>query len=276
MANRTNPFAIVTGASRGIGTAYARALAAQQYDLLLVSRDGARLTTLASELHAQHKISVDFEILDLALSDASRQLYAAAQQRRETVDLLINNAGFGLYGSFVTIPLPRIQEMLRLHINTIIESIRLFLPSMVEQRTGGIINVASIAGLFPIPYLAEYAATKAFLISFSEALAEEVKTTGVRIQVCCPGQTKTDFHATAGLQPRSPLAMQSSEEVVHTSLAELASGSSLTTIGWQGKISAFLAKWIPRTILLKATSRKILAEILRDHEMKKKMKTGLG
>ncbi len=256
MANPPNPFAVVTGASRGIGAAYARALAAQQYDLLLVSRDRTRLTTLASELQDQHNVSVEFELLDLALSDAAHRLYSAARNRRDSVDLPINNAGFGLFGRFVTIPLPRIQEMLQVHINTIVESIRLFLPAMIERRAGGIINVSSIAGLLPLPYLAEYAATKAFLISFSVALAEEVRTTGVRIQACCPGQTQTDFHSTAGLQPRSPLTMQSSEEVVRVSLAALAKGSPVTTIGWQGKVSAFLAKWVPRPILLRATSKR--------------------
>ena len=188
----TNPFAVITGASRGIGAEYARALARRGFDLLLVSRDEARLQGLATELRNAHPIEVETEVLDLAQPDAGHKLFVAAKDRRPAVDLLINNAGFGMYGDFATMPLPRIQEMLHLHINTVVDSTRLFLPSMIERQSGAIINVASVAGFFPIPYMAEYAATKAFMNSFSEALAEEVRSAGVSIQACFPGYTKSN------------------------------------------------------------------------------------
>ena len=155
-----NPFAVVTGASRGIGAAYARVLASRGYDLLLVSRDETRLTHLARELEANHGIQAHVVIVDLSRPDAAHQLFVESRQYRQTPDMLINNAGFGLYGEFVSHPLPRIQEMLHVHVRTVVESIRLFLPGMIERGSGSIINVASIAGLLPIPHFAEYAATK--------------------------------------------------------------------------------------------------------------------
>jgi short-subunit dehydrogenase len=246
------PLALITGASRGIGAAYARALAAKGYDLLLVSRDKARLDQEASELTKRHPVSVEIEVADLAAPDAANRLYVSARHRRRTLDLLINNAGFGLFGEFVDLPMARIQEMLRLHVHTIVESIRLFLPGMIERGTGRIINVASVAGLLPVPYLAEYAATKAFLITFSEALAEEVRSSGVRVQVCCPGSTETDFHATAGFRPKNPLGAWSADEVAAASLAALERGPVLLTIGWQGWVTAWAARWIPRTWLVRA------------------------
>ena len=170
-----NPFAVVTGASRGIGAAYARLLASRGYDLLLVSRDEARLTHLSRELETNHRVQAHVFIADLAQPDAAHQLFVEGRRYRQTPDMLINNAGFGLYGEFVSHPLPRIQEMLHVHVRTVVESIRLFLPGMIERGSGTIINVASIAGLLPIPHFAEYAATKAFLVSFSEALAEETR-----------------------------------------------------------------------------------------------------
>lgn len=253
----TRPFAIVTGASRGIGAEYARALAARGFDLLLVSRDKDRMNRLALELTGRHQVQVDSQALDLAEPEAAHRLYVRARQRRPTVNLLINNAGFGLFGEFVEMPMARIQEMLRLHVNTVTESIRLFMPGMIEQRSGAIVNVASIAGLFSIPYLAEYAATKAFLITFSEALAEEVRPFGVHIQVCCPGSTETDFHVTAGFKPKNPLGTQSAAKVVAASLAALEHGPALVTIGWRGRIVSWLSRYVPRALLARAAASRM-------------------
>ncbi len=250
-----NPFAILTGASRGIGAAYARLLASRDYDLLLVSRDETRLTQLARELETNHRVQAHVFIANLAQPDAAQQLFVESRRYRQTPDMLINNAGFGLYGEFVSHPLPRIQEMLHVHVQTVVESIRLFLPGMIERGSGSIINVASIAGMLPIPYFAEYAATKAFLVSFSEALAEEVRPTGVLVQACCPGQTETDFHASAGFRPASLLPMQTAARVAHTSLAALPNKNPVVTISWQGKLAALATKWFPRRALIKLAGR---------------------
>ncbi len=252
-----NPFAILTGASRGIGAEYARLLASRGYDLLLVSRDQTRLTRLSHELETTQGIAAHVFCADLARTHAAHELFVEGRRYRQTPDMLINNAGFGLYGEFVSHPLPRIQEMLHLHVQSVVESIRLFLPGMIERGSGTIINVASIAGMLPIPYFAEYAATKAFLLSFSEALAEEVRETGVLVQACCPGQTETDFHVSAGFRPSGILPIQTAEQVVRASLASLPKKRSVVTIGWQGKLVALLTKWLPRLVLTRAAGRTI-------------------
>ncbi len=241
------PFAIITGASRGIGAEYARALARKGYDLLLVSRDQARLDRLISELSQAYPIRAHRLLLDLAEPEAANRLYAEARQWCTTPDVLIHNAGFGLFGEFVTMPMARIQAMLRLHIGTVVESIRLFLPGMVERRSGNIITVSSVAGFYSIPYLAEYAATKAFLISFTEALAEEVRGTGVHVQVCCPGTTQTDFHTTAGFPPNSPMGGQTAAEVVAESLAALDRGRVVVTTGLTNRLLVGLTRLVPRS-----------------------------
>ncbi len=248
-ASEPRPFAVVTGASCGIGVAYARALAARGYDLLLVSRNRARLDQVAAACAAGAG-GVACEVIDLAEPEAAHRLYAAARARRAVVDLLVNNAGFGAFGAFVAMPMRQVQEMLRLHVNTVVESIRLFLPGMIERGSGAIVTVASVAGFFPVPYMAEYAATKTFLITFCEALAEEVRGTGVRIQVCCPGSTETEFYATAGFRPRSPLGADSAESVVAESLAQLARGPVVATIGWRGRVLGLLSRCVPHAVVI--------------------------
>jgi short-subunit dehydrogenase len=247
MAHR---FSVVTGASRGIGAEYARGLGARGHDLLLVAREESRLTEVAREISQTHQVKVEIEVLDLSLPDAAQRLHMATTQRCQEIDILINNAGFGVYGAFSETPLSLILKMIQLHICTQIETIRLFLPGMIERQSGSIINVASIAGLLPIPFFAEYAATKAFIVSFSEALAEEVRPFGIHIQACCPGQTHTDFHATAGFQPKNPLGMHTPQDVVLQSLGKLCNNQTIVTIGWKDAISAFLSRWIPRGLLL--------------------------
>jgi short-subunit dehydrogenase len=248
--NQTAPFAIVTGASRGIGAEYARALAGRGYDLLLIGRDETRLENIRRELQDVTESEIWVKSLDLSQPQAAQTLYDLAHTYRSEVSLLINNAGFGRYGDFAEMPLANIQSMLQLHINTIVESIRLFVPGMLARQQGAIITVASVAGFFSIPYLTEYAATKAFLIAFSEGLAGETHSQGVTIQVCCPGFTDTDFHQSAGHQPKHVLFAQSARQVVHTSLHALKSKRTLVTIGWQGRLAFWISKLIPHKILM--------------------------
>lgn len=249
-----SPFAVITGASRGIGAEYARALAAQGYDLLLVARDQNRLDRLAGDLRQAFSVQIRTELLNLALPNAGSALYRLAQSYRPHVSLLVNNAGFGMYGLFASMPLSSIQDMLHVHIHVTTESTRLFLPDMMKQHRGAIINVASVAGLFPIPYMAEYAATKAFIISFSEAVGMEARESGVTIQVCCPGFTETDFHQTAKHRPRHILPPQTPREVVQTSLNALKSNKTLVTIGWPG-VATRIARCMPNRFLMCLTSR---------------------
>ena len=254
MAN-TTPFGVITGASRGIGAEYARALAAQGYDLLLVARDRTRLEEIGQELRDLHSVQVWTDSLDLAKPGAAVTLHHLALSHHPHVSLLINNAGFGLYGSFFDMPLTRIQDMIELHIQTIVESTRFFLPDMVTRQEGAIITVASVAGYFPIPYMAEYAATKAFLIAFFEALAIEIQNHGVKIQVCCPGYTATDFHQTAGHHPHHVLPPQSPKDVVQTSLNALKYNKTLVTIGWPNRMAYLISRIFPQKLLMRLISR---------------------
>jgi hypothetical protein len=248
------PFAVVTGASRGIGAAYARGLAARGYDLLLVARDKGRLEQLTTELR-RTTAHVEYEVADLAEPNAAHRLYAMARQQGRSLDLLVHNAGFGLYGPFADMPMPRILEMLRLHVNLTVESTRLFLSDMIQRRSGAIIMVSSIAGFFAVPYLAEYAASKAFLINFCLALAEEARPYGVTVQVCCPGTTETDFHATAGFRSRYRFGSDSAERVAAVSLAALKSRRSCVTIGWKGTVLAMLSRWVPQGWVARRAAR---------------------
>lgn len=257
------PFAVVTGASRGIGAAYARALASRGYDLLLVARDREALEHVGGELRAS-AVSVRCECIDLSEPEAAHRLYAAARQCRSVPDLLVNNAGFGLCGEFVSMPMARIQQMLRLHVNTVVESVRLFLPGMVERKAGSIVNVASVAGFFAVPYLAEYAATKAFLIHFSQALDEEVRQSGVRVQVCCPGSTDTEFHRTAGFRPRNPFGVQRPEHVVRASLSALKQGPALVTVGVSGALLAMVSRCAPRRLVSRGAGRWMKRSVVSD------------
>jgi len=186
--------AVVTGASRGIGESYARQLAARGYALHLVARDAALLSRVAGDLRTRYGAAVEEIVLDLARADAAERLYAEVRGRRTApVDLLVNNAGFGLYGEFADQPMPRIEDMLGLHLVTFTKLFRLFLPEMRERRSGAIINVSSVAGLMPLPYLSLYAATKAFMVSLGDGVGREAEKYGVAVQTCCPGYTDTDL-----------------------------------------------------------------------------------
>jgi hypothetical protein len=249
--------AVITGASRGIGESYARQLAARGYGLHLVARDAGRLARIAGELRSRHGVTVEEIALDLAQPDAAERLYTEVRRRRtELVDLLVNNAGFGLYGEFADQPMTRIQEMLTLHLMTFTKLFRLFLPEMRERRRGAIINVSSVAGLMPLPYLALYAATKAFMVSLGDGVALEAGKYGVVVQTCCPGRTATDFHETAGVKAyRAPGGEQTADEVVAESLAALGRGRSLVITGRRNRLLTRLQQLVPRRVVLWAAER---------------------
>lgn len=242
----TRPFAVVTGASRGIGEQYARALAAKQYDLLLVARDRQRLEQIAEELHRGESVDAMVEVLDLAETEAAFRLFEAARQYRNHTDVLIHNAGFGFHGAFAEMPMALVQQMLRLQITGIVESTRLFLPGMIHRRAGAIINVSSVSGLFATPLLAEYSATKGFLIAFSEALAEEVRPHGIRLQVCCPGLTDTDYHGQPHNATRRRAA--SPRKVADISLAALKTDQVIVTTDWKGWLQLSFFRSLPKLL----------------------------
>jgi short-subunit dehydrogenase len=184
-------WAVVTGASSGLGVDFAKQLAALGVHLILVARREQRMQTLATELRQRYAIEVDVIALDLANPESSVALHARTQAR--DVAILINNAGFGLYGADLTLPWQREREMLELDMLTVTQLIRLYARDMTARGRGHILNVASLAGTQPAPMFAAYGAAKSFVINYSVAMREELKSSGVACTVMCPGATETEF-----------------------------------------------------------------------------------
>ncbi len=183
---------LVTGASMGIGEAFARELAARGATLVLVARSQERLEQLAAELPNAHVVA-----LDLTRPGAARSLFDTVTARGLEIDVLVNNAGFGAHGSFSELSIEMQRNQIDLNVGALVELTHVFLP-MIERRQGGVIQVASTAAFQPVPYMAVYGATKAFVLSFSEALWAEYKPRGVRVLALCPGTTETPFFERAG------------------------------------------------------------------------------
>ena len=248
--------ALITGASSGIGAEFARQLAANKLDLVLVARSQDTLDHLAKELRQQHGIQADVIVQDLTEANASLSVAHQVEELGLVIDLLINNAGFGDYGPFAEGVLNRQTTMIQLNICALVELTRVFLPTMLERRQGGIINVASIAGFQPMPYWSVYAAAKACVLSFSEALWAEVKEKGVKVLALCPGPTESKFFEAAGVSNDSEMnsslnQLDSVENVVKSALVALESGQPNTvTGGLMTQIIANLPRLLPRDVLV--------------------------
>ena len=190
--------ALVTGASSGIGAVFARELARRGVNLVLVARSGKKLAALADELSASYGVAADVAVTDLAKPSAASELADSLLARDLQIDILINNAGFGLFAPVYEADGAVLTDMVRVNVASLVDLTRLYLPGMVERDRGAIINVGSTAGFQPVPYMAVYGATKAFVLSFTEALWAETRGTGVRVTALCPGSTDTGFFDVAG------------------------------------------------------------------------------
>jgi len=195
---RTQKTALVTGASAGLGRELARLAAKDGHDLVLVARRRERLEALAGELNSAHGVQVAVIAADLSDLSATAAIAERLRADGKQVDFLINNAGFGSCGPFSTAALAREVEMIHLNIRALVQLTHVFLPEMLARKSGRILNVASIAGFLPGPYMATYYASKAFVLSFTEALSSELLGTGVTITAACPGPTETEFGTVAG------------------------------------------------------------------------------
>lgn len=252
----TSGYALITGASSGIGECFARALAARRHNLALVARSKEKLQALAAELSAQHGIQAVPLDFDLSVPGAGAALAERLRTERLPVDLLINNAGFGGRGEFWTLPLDRQSEMLRLNDLAVVELTHLLLPAMIEQRRGAIINVSSTSSFQPVAYTSTYAATKAFVTSFSMALAEEVRPYGIRVVTLCPGGTRTNFFVAGQYHQRTlPGGLQAPEEVVADALKALDRGGGLVVPRFLNKFSLFVQRFVPRGLVARFTAR---------------------
>lgn len=245
-----NSFALITGASSGIGECFARALARRGRSLVLTARSEAKLAQLATELKQRFHISTEVIPADLSVRNAAAQLEAAIKERNLFIDLLVNNAAFGGRGEFWKLPLERQMAMVRLNINALVELTHLLLPDMVKRKQGAIINVSSTASFQPMAYTATYAATKAFVTSFSMGLAEEMRPHGIRVITLCPGGTNTNFFAAGNYGARNiPGGLQEPEEVVEDALNALDNGTGLVVPRLLNKLSVFIQRFIPRQLV---------------------------
>lgn len=246
---------LITGASSGIGEAFARKLAAQGRNVLLVARSEDKLITLCNELGRQNSIRAQYVAMDLTEPESPARLFDEAQKRGLTVDTLINNAGFGAMADFTNIDLDRQLNMIDLNIKAVVDLTYRFLAPMRERKQGAIINVASTAAFQPVPFFATYAATKAFVLSFSEALWEENRSFGVTVMALCPGVTETNFFAAAhGHKPPARVS-QTPEEVVDTALSGLARRKGQIVSGWTNFLMIEAERLTPRSLVVRMAGR---------------------
>jgi uncharacterized protein len=249
--------ALITGASSGIGESFAYALARQNYDLVLVARRQDRLQGVAAkaiELGAGH---IEIAVFDLGRRDAPRELQARLASVPIEIDFLINNAGFGTAGRFDRLPLEREIDEIELNVTALVALTRLFLPQMVERGRGTIINVASTAAFQPLPYMATYAATKAFVLNFTEAIAAETARSGVRIVALCPGPVRTEFQAMAKNEsPWLPaFVYMDADTVVRQALAAAAHGRRVRINGRINAVGATATRLLPRSLVTAIAGR---------------------
>lgn len=251
---------LITGASSGIGEVFARKLAARGENVLLVARSGDKLAALCRELSGAHKVDAQFVAIDLSAGEAPGKLFEETARRGLVVETLINNAGFGTMGEFTKLDAAHELEMIDLNVRSLTALTALYLPPMRERKSGAIINVASTAAFQPVPFMATYAATKAFVLSFSEALWEENRAHGVKILALCPGTTDTNFFNAAGVDHPPMRIVQTAEEVVDTALRALHKGKGHVISGWGNYFQTQSERLVPRSLVVR-----VAGKILRPH-----------
>ncbi len=250
---------LITGASSGIGLELAKRFAADGCRLILVARNTAALEALAEELRQKFSIEVRVLTADLRLAETPQRIFAALTGAGIVVDVLVNNAGFGTHGEFVETPLDRQIDMVQVNVTALTDLTGLFLPGMIQRRRGGVLNIASTAAFQPGPRMAVYYATKAFVVSFGEAIAEEVNGTGVTVTTVGPGPTRTNFGRVANFRGSDSLlrgAMTAEAVAVHGHRA-FRRGRVLVISGLQNRLPALIVKFLPRILVRKIVKRLI-------------------
>ena len=248
MSELKNRWAVVTGASSGLGADFAEILAERGAHLVLVARRKDRLETLAARLAKAHGVQTRVFGLDLAERSAPQRLYDALRSEGIVVDVLVNNAGFGVHGAFVDVPWDREHEMLELNVVTLTHLTKLFVRDMVERNRGWILQVASIGAYQPSPTYGTYSAAKAYVLSFGEALSYELRGTDVKVSVLSPGVTRTEFLEVAGQRPNfyQRLSMAPSRKVAEAGIAALLRGKPSFVPGLGNKLPVAMLRVTPR------------------------------
>ena len=240
--------ALITGASAGLGVEFARQLSKRGHRLVLAARRKDRLDALAKELGDARAIATD-----LSKAGAAGKLIADLEAAGEEVEILVNNAGFGLIGRFAELNAKRLREMIDLNVSTLTDLCRTVAPEMIKRRAGGILNVASTAAFQPGPNMAVYFATKAYVLSLTEALHEELKPFGVKVSCLCPGPTRTEFGEVAGFGGSATFDrfVMESPEVVESGLSGLDRNHAVVVPGLMNRITAASTRFAPRSIVRK-------------------------
>jgi short-subunit dehydrogenase len=259
---------VVTGASSGIGAELARVFAGRGYSLVLVARRHERLEALGEEIQRAHGVPVEIMALDLEDREAPHDLCEMLRDRGIAVHTLVNNAGFGLRGNFANLPFERQIAMIDLNVTALTALTRLMLPGLIERGQGGILNVASTAAFQAGPYMAVYYATKAFVLSLSEALHEEVKPHGVTVTALCPGPTESEFSATADLESSKLFqrGTMSSGDVARTGVEGYEAGKAIVVAGAANRLGTLGAKLFPRSIVRKIAGQLQRGEVTKPGE----------
>jgi short-subunit dehydrogenase len=257
MYTYTGKTALITGASSGIGAAFASMLGGLGMQLVLVARSEEKLRKLATQLADKNAVRVEVIAIDLSRAGAAREVFEATQRYGLTVDMLVNNAGFGTYGNFHTIDAEREQQEIMLNVAAVVDLCHQFLPAMVERGDGAIINIASTAAFQPVPFEAVYGASKAFVLSFSEALWVEYRGKGVRVLALCPGATATEFFAVLGTENAAVGAKETPEKVVRTGLRALERGRLSVISGASNTLLATMTRFAPRALVAQMAARAV-------------------
>lgn len=249
-------WALVTGASSGIGAEFARQLAARGMHLILTARREQLLTDLANELHAHHGTQTEIIATDLSEAGAPAKLIDEICRRGRTIELLVNNAGFGHVGTIDTTDVNKVSDLVRVNILALTELSYLTLPGMLARGHGGIINVASVAAFQPVAYMGAYSASKAYVLHFTEALWTEARDRGVTVLALCPGTTRTDFFDVAGAVGwLKNHQAQDVKPVVRTALKGLDKGRQYVVSGWGNYFLSLLVRLAPRKTVVKESMK---------------------
>jgi uncharacterized protein len=245
------PTALITGATSGIGAAFAQRLAADGFDLVLLARNTERLEGTAARLRDTYRVAVEILPADLA---AEEGLAAAEERARKGVDLLVNNAGFGQHGTFLKVPLSDELTMLKVHCEAVLRLTHAALPAMIDRGRGAVVNVASVAAFFS---RGTYGASKAWVVSFSQGVAQDLSGTGVRIMALCPGFVRTEFHERAGMNTSGvpDYFWLDKDDVVDAALRDLRRGVQVSVPGPQYKALVGVGRLIPRNLAGRLSSR---------------------
>ena len=257
----TGTTALITGASSGLGTAFAIEFARRGADVVLVARREERLRELAERIEREHGVRATPIALDLARPDAHAALRAALDDRGIRIGTLVNNAGFGVKGAFVDADPARIAEMVQLNVASLVAITREFLPDLVREGRGALVNVASTAAYQPCPDMAVYGASKSFVLSFTEALAYESRESSLRVLALSPGATRTEFFDVVGTDDAAVGGFQSPEQVVTLALRRLDRGRTPASVvsGRANALTSTLVRFMPRRLALSASGR-VLAD----------------